>query len=135
MTRRGQIVGVSALVLAAASALSGCSVSACPAVLYLSDVEVHTSGEFATLEACVAGDCVSSADTPSGDGLFGVTSDGENSWTIGSFQGSPAKMTLRTRDDAGKMIAEEVVELEWTRAGGSEQCGGPMETPAVEFGA
>ena len=135
MTRRGQIVGVSALLLVAASALSGCSVSACPAVLYLSHVEVRTTGEFATLEACVAGDCVSSADTPSGDGLFGVTSDGENSWTIGSFQGSPAKMTLRTRDDAGKMIAEEVVELEWTRTGGSEQCGGPMETPAVEFGA
>lgn len=135
MSRMKRIVGFSALFVALVPTLAGCSSGACPAVGYLTNVEVRTTGDFASLEACVAGDCVNSTDAPSDLGLFSVTSDGDHSWTIGSFQGTPDKMTLRTRDAAGAMISEKVYNLDWTRTGGSEQCGGPMETPAIDFAA
>ena len=130
-----QIVGFSGVALLLFAALTGCSFGACPAIGYLYSVEVHSTGEFAALEACAAGDCVSSADDPADAMMFTVTNDGDGSWTVGPFPATPDLLTLRARDDAGIAIAEERYDLEWTRTGGSEQCGGPHETPPVDFAA
>ena len=95
---------------------------------------MHATGEFAALEACVDGDCVSSADATSANSLmFTVRPDGDGSWTVESFTSTPDRLTLRALDDAGALLAEDSYDLEWTRTGGSEQCGGPMSTPPVDF--
>ena len=128
-----RIVGFPGVALLLFATLTGCSFGACPAVAYLYSVEVETTGEFASLEACADGDCVSSADAPTDTFLFTVTSTGADGWTVGSFPSTPDRLTLRARDDAGVATAEQRYDLEWTRTGGSEHCGGPMSTPPVDF--
>jgi hypothetical protein len=134
MSRMKLIVGFSGAALLLFAALTGCSSVACTEIGYLYSVEVRTTGEFAVLEACADGDCVSSADaTPANSLMFTVRPNGEGSWTVESFPSTPDRLTLRARDDAGVVLAEEGYGLEWTRTGGSEQCGGPMSTPPVDF--
>ena len=133
MSRMKLIVGFSGTALLLFATLTGCSFGACPAIAYLYSVEVRTTGEFAALEACAEGDCVSSVDAPDETMMFSVRPDGEGSWVVGSFASAPDRLTLRARDDAGVVLAEERYDLEWTRTGGSEQCGGPMSTPTVDF--
>ena len=137
MSRMKLIVGFSGVALLLFATLTGCSFGACTAVGYVYSVEVRTTGEFATLEACAEGDCVSSAgadaDADAEAPMFSVAPDGEGSWTVGSLTSAPDRLTLRARDDAGVLLAEERYDLEWTRTGGSEQCGGPHETPPVDF--
>lgn len=133
MSRMKLIVGFSGAAVLLFATLTGCS-SACTAIGYLYSVEVLVTGEFAALEACVDGDCVSSADATSANSLmFAVSPDGDGSWTVGSFTSTPDRLTLRALDDAGALLAEDSYDLEWTRTGGSEQCGGPMSTPPVDF--
>lgn len=135
MSQMKRIVGFSGVSLLLFATLTGCSFGACPAIAYLYSVEVRVSGELVTLEACAAGDCVSSADAPAEPLMFAVTPAGVDTWTVGAFPSTPDRLTLRARDAAGVVIAEERYDLDWTRTGGSEQCGGPMETPALEFTA
>jgi len=136
MSRMKRIVGFSGVALLLFATLTGCSFGACTAIGYLYTVEVRSTGEFAVLEACVGGDCVTSADADVPTSLmFTVASEGADVWSVGPFPSTPDRLTLRARDEAGVAIAEERYDLEWTRTGGSEQCGGPMETPAVEFAA
>lgn len=136
MSRMRRVVGFSSAALLLFAALTGCTHLACSEIGYLYAVEVQTTGEFAVLEACVGGDCVTSADADIPTSLmFTVANEGADVWSVGPFPSTPDRLTLRARDDAGVAIAEERYDLEWTRTGGSEQCGGPMETPAVEFAA
>jgi len=57
---------------------------------------------------------------------FGTTTehDGET-WRVVTETGTPDRGRVALRDDAGATLAERVVDLTWTRHGGSEQCGGP----------
>ncbi|MET4582631.1 hypothetical protein ABIE21_002141 [Conyzicola nivalis] len=133
MSRMKLIVGFSGTVVLLFATLTGCTF-ACTAIGHLYSVEVHITGEFATLEACADGDCVSSADATSANSLmFTVRPDGDGSWTVGSFTSTPDRLTLRALDDAGALLAEDGYDLEWTRTGGSERCGGPMSTTPVDF--
>lgn len=127
--------------------LTGCTFGACPAVAYLYGVEVHTSGDVASLEVCADDECVGSAvvtvclgadcappatvDPASPPFQVGKTSDGE--WSVSSLQSAPDRLTVRAYDAAGAVVGEQTYDLEWTRTGGSEACGGPMETPPVTF--
>jgi hypothetical protein len=152
MTRPLAALSVSAALLAA---LTGCSPSACTAIGYLYSVEVQTTGEFASLEVCADGDCLSSADagaeptaeptpTPGQAGErsplfnvelppFSLVERSDGGWTVGSLSSPAEHLTVRAHDADGAVLAERDFELEWTRTGGSEQCGGPMRTPPVEF--
>jgi len=134
MSRMKLIVGFSGAALLLFATLTGCSSVACTDIGYLYSVEVRTSGEFATLEACAESGCAASAADASANSLmFTVRPDGEGSWTVEPFPSTPDRLALRARDDAGALLAEESYDLEWTRTGGSEQCGGPMETPPLDF--
>ena len=134
-------IAISAVAVALLPALAGCAFGACPAIAYLYAVDVQTSGEFASLEVCADGDCVGSADgtgveSPAPDGgfpPFELERDSGGVWAVSSLQSAPERLTVRAYDDAGTLLAEESYDLEWTRTGGSEQCGGPMETPALDF--
>lgn len=57
---------------------------------------------------------------------FGRTTehDGET-WRVMTEMGTPDRGRVALRDDAGATLTERVVDLTWTRHGGSEQCGGP----------
>jgi len=57
---------------------------------------------------------------------FGTTTehDGET-WRVVTETGTPDHGRVALRDHAGATLAERVVDLTWTRHGGSEQCGGP----------
>jgi hypothetical protein len=134
MSRMKLIVGFSGAALLLFAALTGCSSGACTEIGYLYSVEVRTTGEFATLEACAEGECATSDAVASANSLmFTVRPDGDSAWTVEPFPSTPDRLTLRARDDAGVVLAEESYDLEWTRTGGSEQCGGPMSTPPVDF--
>jgi len=147
MTRASALLAVGAALLAT---LTGCTFQlpmACSAIAYLYDVEVRTSGDFASLEVCAEDDCVGSAvaticlgaecgpvatvDPSLPPFQLEKTRDGE--WSVSSLQSAPDRLVVRAYDDAGTLLEQEAYELEWTRTGGSEECGGPMETPPVEF--
>jgi len=152
MTRPLAALAVSAALLAA---LTGCSPSACTAIGYLYSVEVQATGEFASLEVCADGDCLASSDAspeptpesalPSGQPgqlpptfnvelpPFSLVERSDGAWTVDSLASPAEHLTVRAFDAAGTLLAEEDFDLEWTRTGGSEQCGGPMGTPPVEF--
>jgi hypothetical protein len=46
---------------------------------------------------------------------------------------APKAVTVRASSADGTVLAERKVTLEWTRVGGTEQCGGPMEAPVVRL--
>ncbi|WP_460525907.1 hypothetical protein [Conyzicola nivalis] len=125
-------------------ALAGCSSGACPAVAYLYSVDVHATGEFASLEVCADGVCTASTGGGAAEAVqppegelppFALERRSDGRWSVTSLQSAPDRLTLRALDSDGAVVAERGYELEWTRTGGSEQCGGPMETPALDFDA
>jgi len=152
MTRALATLAVAAALL---PALTGCGFGACTAIGYLYSVEVRSSGEFASLEVCADGDCATSADatpepTPEATPAAGLPGElppsfdvelppftlverADGRWTVGSLASTPERLTVRAYDADGGLLAEDDFALEWTRSGGSEQCGGPMETPPVDF--
>lgn len=54
---------------------------------------------------------------------------GPDTWRFGFEIDSPASVTVRALDAAGKTVAEKKVPLDWQRVGGTVGCGGP-ETAA-----
>ncbi len=55
----------------------------------------------------------------------------DNTWHMGFMMQTPTAVTVRALTAGGKVLAEENFTLEWTRVGGSEQCGGPMKADPV----
>jgi hypothetical protein len=68
--------------------------------------------------------------TLTGDGAEGAVSlvDGEAVLRFGFA--TPDSVTLVVRDAAG-VLAEHEADLDWTRVGGSAECGGPSEADAI----
>jgi len=131
-----------AVTLAAATLLTGCAFATpnvCPAIGYIYDVELQTHGEFAALEVCGDDACaafgVESAPNgaQSAGSAFYLTEVRSGEWVVGSINGTFDTLLVRAYDDAGTVLAEESYDLDWTRTGGSERCGGPAEAPPVEF--
>lgn len=125
-------------------ALAGCSFGACTAIGYIYAVDVHATGEFASLEVCVDDACVASAGGEASEAVqppegelppFALERRSDELWSVTSLRSTPDRLTVRALDTTEAVVAERGYELEWTRTGGSEQCGGPMETPALDFAA
>ena len=102
---------------------------ACPAVAYIYSVDVTTDGA-TSIEACVADECVTSL-APSLDGIFTVSQSAPGEYSVDFFTGTPDAVTVAAFDAAGVELARDDFALEWTRTGGSEQCGGPASTPGI----
>jgi len=47
--------------------------------------------------------------------------------------GSPDHVTAKALSATGEILAETEADLDWKRAGGSAQCGGPSEASPVEL--
>ncbi|WP_394279894.1 hypothetical protein [Microbacterium sp.] len=122
--RRWAVAVASSVVILA----TGCAATdgVCPAIGYLSTLEVRVVGAVAYVDDIVP--CVDDACTPEGAAseLGIVTSPpvrGDDTW---SFTGEfPEQMTVRALDAAGEVLADQEVDVTWTRTGGSEECGGP----------
>ena len=122
-----------ALIIGSAAVLTACLPPgiACPAIMYLSSVDVHVDGELARLDACIGSDCGSSV----GDSLgnFAISQSASDSWTIEFHSGAPEELTLQAFDSSGVLLAEEEFELVWTPVGDPGPCPGPVMTPDLEF--
>jgi len=127
-----------ALSLVAAAALlpllAGCDpFYECPSIPALWQVELHTQGEFASLEVCADDACVSSVEGSvnehSDDLELRDISDGE--WTIGSQSGDFGPLTVRAYDAAGTLVDEQQYDLEWTPTYTDKSCAGVTVAPDI----
>jgi hypothetical protein len=124
----------------------------CPAIGWSSSVTVTLEGAVGAVnyvEFCAEGVCSSPAPTaapaesiapllPSPDALptssptpraiyspyVGRKVD-ERGWQFSVGMGAPRRATVRAFAADGTVLGERDVDLEWTRVGGTEQCGGP----------
>ena len=62
-----------------------------------------------------------------------ATKNDENSWSMDVLSGLPSDVVVTAYRADGSVAGETSSTLEWVRVGGSEQCGGPMETSPVEI--
>lgn len=123
------------------SALVGCS-PFCTAVGYLSNATVRLvePRDGVMLQMCDGADCEFPGGSSGGasfisespgavsldGGLVTVDGDSSEGWTA-QFMGGEPVVGYRLTDAAGSVIDEGFIDVEWTRTGGSEQCGGPRE--------
>jgi hypothetical protein len=146
-------------VLALGSMLGGCSLApqfACTAIGWVNTVTVELDGSVDgvhTVKLCVEGTCSVMADQPQAlDEPLEVitaipretaapstqpatppyaTKVDDHTWTFNLMMGAPKEVTVRALSADGAIIAEREVALTWKRVGGSEQCGGPAQTPPI----
>ena len=102
---------------------------ACPAIAYLSSVEVQVDGEVAFIDACAGSDCGSGAP----DSTVTIFENDLGTWTIEFSTRPPDELTLLAYGDGGVLLAEEEFELVWTPVGDPGPCPGPVTTPALKF--
>jgi hypothetical protein len=108
---------------AAIVALSGCGPLVCPAIGYLSTVEITlTDGDVVELE-CVDG-C---------EGGVGHLEETPPTWTI-DVGSRPESITVVGRDAAGAEVLRETVELAWTIADPGNACGSSATADPVTLG-
>ena len=128
--------------LVALTALVGCT-PFCTAIGYSSIATVQLTEPRAgvMLQMCDGVDCEipngssggasSSNESPGAvnldRGIITVDGDSSGGWTAQFIGGEPV-VGYRLTDAAGSVIDEGFIDVEWTRTGGSEQCGGPRET-------
>lgn len=134
---------------------------ACPAIGWTNPVDIHVDGnasDVAVVEFCVDGVCGSSESSPplsdgsvrlSTPGTFppvapsvpptvsapiptlGISRVDESNWQASLGMTEPVTVTVRALSSTGQVLAEKFADLQWTRSGGSEQCGGPSKTGPV----
>ncbi|MDJ1113576.1 hypothetical protein [Microbacterium dauci] len=98
----------------------------CPAIAYFATLEVRVAGAAASVDDVVLclDDVCATEGAASEVGIVTtppVRSD--DTWTFtGEF---PEGMTVRAVDAAGEVLVDQVVDVTWTRIGGTEACGGP----------
>jgi hypothetical protein len=153
---RKSSVGIVAAVSALLSA--GCTPELCPAIGWSSSLSVELNGDtrlVSEVQACHKGECSTPTklqgepidsyrpfdpDSPArSSSVPAATSEpsldysnrvDDRAWAI-SFLSAPDTVTLRALTSNGTVLAEEQVELHWTRVGGTERCGGPLEADPV----
>ena len=142
MRRLASSIVAAALILA----LTGCTSFpipfACPAIGYSSAASIQLSAPTAglSLELCSGEDCtpgpveepveVGSTATPLSTGIFGLEGDSIAGWTA-TLLDSPALMGYRVSDAAGAIVQESILDLDWVRIDGTEQCGGNRHADVV----
>lgn len=135
----------------------GCVTDACPAIGYVSNLTVNLEGNAAAVrevKLCDDTGCSQPAPvpgTPVPQRTIVPTLDPEvpppapaatfppfhgrqqddDTWLFTLSLGSPSNVTVRALAADGGVLAEQEYALEWTRVGGSEQCGGPVTTPPI----
>lgn len=57
----------------------------------------------------------------------------KDTWVFTLNSGTPPEVTVKAIAADGTVIAEKDQGLVWTRVGGTEQCGGPITTPPIQF--
>lgn len=138
--------------------VTGCDDSnACIAVAWQNEVSVKLDGDAADVELvefCVDGVCSIPREQPPRDdspdsspehpspsttsdtsSRYKAEQDSQTHWTISMEMTTPEDATVRALSDNGEVLAEKDVSLDWTRVGGSEECGGPHEAGPVTLSA
>lgn len=137
---------VALLALGTGTACSGPPQIVCPAIGWFNTVEVALDGpvhNVDTVQLCIRGICSitdpdrtpepqndSPAPTATGVPPTGVQT-GDRSWTFSLQMTTPQRATVRALTSAHAVLAERNVKLQWTRVGGTVQCGGPSEAAPV----
>ncbi|RLV55513.1 hypothetical protein D9V41_10495 [Aeromicrobium phragmitis] len=139
--RRGAVTSRSLLIVAGAASLgvlAACSPSgtACTTIGWFNEVSVQFDGEsspVASVELCVDGDCAPPGQGhPSPDATLAPPETQE--WVFTTNMSTPDVLTVRAYRPDGTILAEEHVQPEWVRVGGTEECGGPhLATVTVEL--
>jgi hypothetical protein len=152
MRRAVPLLACPALVIGLLAACSHFG-AVCPAIAYVYTVEVQTDSDvglaFCIDDECLVADAPAPADeeptlltpdsfhTPGEQppgasiGVLERTADGFRA----TLNSAPEQVELRALDTAGGTVSSRKHELEWTRTGGSEACGGPAETPPLAIDA
>ncbi|MEC5179894.1 hypothetical protein [Arthrobacter sp. CG_A4] len=143
-----------AVVMVAGLPLTACGVTdvVCPAAGWVSTITVRLEGDITAVdrvELCTAEGCsvpdaalpqpaspksaVPSApvDPSPSTAPFTVSRTAVNSWLFTVRGHLPGEVTTRVLTTGGTLTAEQQSRLEWTRVGGSEECGGPMATQSI----
>jgi hypothetical protein len=111
----------------------------CPAAGWDNAVDVTAAGHpdaVAAMTACTGTGCLPPAPSFSRTATNGsgkLMRSGDNSWTLKTGKDIPGTVTFRAFDAAGNLLTQQTASLYWTRVGGSESCGGPMSTNAVQI--
>jgi hypothetical protein len=124
----------------------------CPAVGWVSTVTVRLEGDVTAVnevELCTAEGCSvpdrtsqppatpkSAVPNPPVDPSppmppFLSARTAVNSWVFTVRGQLPDEVTARVLARDGTLLARQASRLEWTRVGGSEECGGPMTTQPI----
>ena len=134
--------------------LSACGANdvVCPAVGWISTISVRLEGdltavddvELCTPEGCSVPDVAAPqpaspksavpsppvASSPS-TAPFAATRTAANSWSFTVRGHLPGDVETRVLGPGGALLAQQQYQLEWTRSGGSDECGGPMTTQPI----
>lgn len=117
----------------------------CPAIGWTNEAEVRTTGDaeavarVAWVRWCDDLACSRSAEEPrdpdaSATALEHVAvADGPGTWTVRLSMSAPEAVTLTAFAADGTALTTADVALEWTRVGGSAQCGGPAVAGPVDL--
>ena len=62
---------------------------------------------------------------------FVATRTAVNSWSFTVRGRLPGEVETRVLAQDGTLLAQQQYPLEWTRVGGSDECGGPMTTQPI----
>lgn len=138
---------LSAVSLAAATMLgvSGCVFqnvipNACPAIGYLSHVDIVLSGADAANAALVVlcsdlGCSTPAAETmttpPTSGPLWIATDEGDGHWRVDLDLYAPESVTLEVLATDGSLLAEATEPLEWRPTAETGQCPGPVATDPI----
>lgn len=126
-------------------------------------MDIHVDGnasDVAVVEFCVDGVCGSSEFSPDGSdgsvqlytpGTFppvepsvpptvlapiptlGISRVDASNWQASLGMTEPGTVTVRALSSSGQILVETVTDLQWTRSGGSSQCGGSSTTAPVNL--
>lgn len=119
------------IVVSTPMALAGCGLIpvACPAIGWSNVIVVAGPAEGITaVDLCDERGCgADGASRPDVSGIQPPSTDGID-WTFSlADMSTPDVVSLRATRADGTVIVRDGVAVQWTRVGGSEQCGGPGE--------
>ncbi|WP_125615756.1 hypothetical protein [Specibacter cremeus] len=106
----------------------------CPAAGWSNAVKVATHGnldDVAAVTSCAGLGCVPQGPSFANRAKNGVgllVDDGRGKFVLNVGMADPTSVTLRAFDSSGRVLAQQRYELNWTRVGGTQECGGPMVT-------
>lgn len=139
------------LLLGTTTALAtGCASSgvACPAIAWANQAEVRLTGSaraverVAWVELCDDSACSRSAEDPRDpdaddrlpmDLTYEAVRSSLDVWTMQLVMSAPDAVTLTAYAADASVLAVADADLEWTRVGGSAQCGGPGVADPVDL--